>query len=158
LWAIWAFAQLGQGDRAEALFRMLNPIHHAGTAEQVAQYMVEPYVVAADICGVAPHAGRGGWTWYTGSAGWMYRLGLEAILGLRTEGSTFTVSPCIPREWPGYTVNYTHGETVYQISVHNPQRVNQHVKQVTLDGEVLSSTDIPLLRDGKAHQVEVVMG
>jgi cyclic beta-1,2-glucan synthetase len=158
LWAIWAFTELGQGDRAEALFRMLNPIHHAGTAERAARYMVEPYVVAADICGVAPHAGRGGWTWYTGSAGWMYRLGLEAILGLRTKGSTFTVSPCIPRDWPGYTVNYTRGETVYQISVHNPQRVNQHVKQVTLDGEVLSSTDIPLLSDGKVHQVEVVMG
>ncbi len=158
LWAIWAFAELGQGDRAEALFRMLNPIHHAATAEQVARYMVEPYVVAADICSVAPHAGRGGWTWYTGSAGWMYRLGLEAILGLSTKGSTFMVSPCIPGDWPAYKINYKDGETVYQISVRNPQGVNRRVKQVTLDGEVLSSTQIPRLSDGKTHQVEVEMG
>jgi cyclic beta-1,2-glucan synthetase len=158
LWAIWAFAELGQGDRAEALFRMLNPIHHASTAEQVSRYRVEPYVAAADICGVAPHVGRGGWTWYTGSAAWMYRLGLEAILGLRTKGSTFTVSPCIPRDWPGYQLNYRDGETVYQISVRNPQAVNRGVRQVTLDGEALPSTDIPLLRDGKAHKVEVEMG
>jgi cellobiose phosphorylase len=114
--------------------------------------------VAADICSVAPHVGRGGWTWYTGSAGWMYRLGLEAILGLRTRESTFTLSPCIPRDWPGYKVNYKDGETVYQISVRNPQGVNRRVKQVTLDGEVLSSTEIPLLRDGKTHQVKVEMG
>jgi cyclic beta-1,2-glucan synthetase len=158
LWAIWAFTELGQGDRAEALFRMLNPIHHAATAEQVARYMVEPYVVAADICSVAPHAGRGGWTWYTGSAGWMYRLGLEAILGLSIKGSTFTVSPCIPGDWPGYKVNYKVGETVYQISVRNPQGVNRRVKQITLDGEILSDMEIPLLGDGKTHRVDVEMG
>jgi cyclic beta-1,2-glucan synthetase len=158
LWAIWAFTELGQGDRAEALFRMLNPIHHSATAERVARYMVEPYVVAADLGGVAPHKGRGGWTWYTGSAGWMYRLGVEAILGLKSQGSTFTISPCIPSDWSGFKIEYKESETLYQISVRNPQGVHRRVKQVTLDGEVLSDPQIPRLADGKTHEVSVEMG
>jgi cellobiose phosphorylase len=158
LWTVWAFAQLGEGDRAEELFRLLNPIYHAFNPERVARYMVEPYVVPADVSGAAPHAGRGGWTWYTGSAGWMYRLGLEAILGLRRTGDALRVSPCIPTDWPGYEINYQDGATSYRISVRNPQGVNQGVKRVVLDGELLPGLDIQLLRDGRTHQVQVEMG
>jgi cyclic beta-1,2-glucan synthetase len=158
LWTVWAFAKLGQGDRAERLFRLLNPIHHGADAEQVARYRVEPYVVPADVSGAVPHAGRGGWTWYTGSAGWMYRLGLEAILGLTRVGESLHIAPCIPKDWPGYEIQYQHGETRYRISVQNPSGVNQGVKRVLLDGEVLPGADIPLLRDAGTHHVQVEMG
>ncbi len=158
LWTVWAFAQLGQGDRAERLFRLLNPIHHGADPEHVDRYRVEPYVAPADVSGVAPHAGRGGWTWYTGSAGWMYRLGVEAILGLRRQGETLHMTPCIPKHWPGYEIRYQYGDTSYRISVRNPQGVNQGVKRVVLDGEVLPGAEVPLLRDGREHQVQVEMG
>jgi cellobiose phosphorylase len=158
LWTVWAFAQLGQGDRAERLFRLLNPIYHGANGEQVARYRVEPYSVPADVSGVAPHAGRGGWTWYTGSAGWMYGLGLEAILGLTRMGENLHIAPCIPKDWPGYEIHYRDGGTSYHISVRNPSGVNQGVKRVLLDGEVLPGADIPLLRDGRTHQVQVEMG
>ena len=158
LWAIWAFAELGQGDRAESLFRLLNPIYHGTTPEQVARYKVEPYAVAADIYSVPPYVGRGGWTWYTGSAGWMYRLGLEAILGLRRVGKWLRIDPCIPRDWSGYELAYRDGETRYQIYVENPDGVNRGVTRVTLDGEILPGGVIPLLGDGREHKVHVQMG
>jgi cyclic beta-1,2-glucan synthetase len=158
LWAVWAFAELGQGDRAEALFRLLNPIYHSDTPEKMMRYRVEPYVVAADVYSVPPHIGRGGWTWYTGSAGWMYRLGLEAILGLRRVGKVLRIDPCIPKDWPGYELTYRDGETFYQIRVENPDGANRGVKQVTLDGEPLSGVDIPLLEDGRRHKVRILMG
>ena len=124
-WAAWAFAELGQGDRAEALFRLLNPIYHSDTPEKVRRYRVEPYVMAADVYSVPPHIGRGGWTWYTGSAGWMYRVGLEAILGLHRVGEILQIAPCIPKDWPGYEMTYRDGETSYQIRVENPDEVNR---------------------------------
>ncbi|MEA3397134.1 MAG: hypothetical protein U9R05_06695, partial [Chloroflexota bacterium] len=158
LWAVWAFAELGQGDRAGALFRLLNPICHGDTREKVLRYRVEPYVAAADVYSVEPHVGRGGWTWYTGSAGWMYRLGLEAILGLRRVGKALQINPCIPKNWPGYELTYRDEETVYQIRVENPDGVNRGVKQVTLDGETLPGEEIPLLDDGRQHAVRVLMG
>jgi len=158
LWAVWAFAELGQGDRAEALFRLLNPIYHSDTPEKVMRYRVEPYVVAADVYSVPPHVGRGGWTWYTGSASWMYRLGLEAILGLRRVGEALRMDPCIPKDWSGYELTYRDGETSYQIRVENPDGVNRGVKQMTLDGEPLSGRDIPLAGDGGQHRVHVLMG
>ena len=102
MWAILAFAKLGEGDKAADLFALLNPINHARTPAEVERYKVEPYVVAADVYSVAPHAGRGGWTWYTGSAGWMYRAGVEGILGIRREGAVLVVDPCIPAAWPGF--------------------------------------------------------
>jgi len=120
IWAAWAFAELGQGDRAAALFQLLNPITHTDTREKALRYRVEPYVVAADVYGVSPHTGRGGWTWYTGSSGWMYRLGLEAILGLRQAGQVLRISPCIPKTWPGFRLTYRVGTTSYDISVENP--------------------------------------
>ncbi|MEE8567892.1 MAG: hypothetical protein V3S81_04725, partial [Anaerolineales bacterium] len=158
LWAAWAFAELGQGDRAEALFRMLNPIYHSDTPEKTARYKVEPYVVAADVYSVPPHTGRGGWTWYTGSAGWMYRLGLEAILGLRRAGKVLKIDPCIPGDWSGFELTYRDGSTSYQIQVENPNGVNRGVRQLMMDGKVLTGGDIPLLGDGQQHQVRILIG
>ncbi|RLC86854.1 MAG: hypothetical protein DRJ03_07595 [Chloroflexi bacterium] len=158
LWAVWAFAELGQGDRAEALFRLLNPIYYADTPEKAWRYQVEPYVVAADVYSVEPYIGRGGWTWYTGSAGWMYRLGVEAILGLRRAGDTLCINPCIPSSWQGYELTYRYGKTVYRIYVDNSARVNQGIRRVILDGKALAGETIPLLNDGRLHQVRVLMG
>jgi cyclic beta-1,2-glucan synthetase len=158
IWAVWAFAELGQGDRAEELFRLLNPIYHSDAPEKVERYRVEPYVVAADVYSVPPHTGRGGWTWYTGSAGWLYRLGLEAILGLRRVGEdALGVDPCIPESWPGFKLTYRYGEAAYEISVENPDGVNRGVKQMELDGTVLPGHEIPLVDDGQQHAVRVLM-
>jgi cyclic beta-1,2-glucan synthetase len=158
LWAVWAFAELGQGDRAEELFRLLNPIYHSDTPDKVARYLVEPYVIAADVYSAPSHVGRGGWTWYTGSSGWMYRVGLEAILGIRRMGQTLQIDPCIPKAWPSYQVTYRVGATAFQISVENPAGVNRGVKQIKLDGNVLDGNEIPLLDDGGQHQMKVVLG
>jgi cyclic beta-1,2-glucan synthetase len=158
LWTVWAFARMGQGDTAEELFRLLNPIYHSDSPEKAAQYRVEPYVVAADVYSVAPHVGRGGWTWYTGSSGWMYRLGLEAILGLRREAGFLVIDPCIPRKWPTYILHYRDGETRYEIRVENPDGVNRGVKQVLLDGETLPDGKISLKPDGGQHKVIVTLG
>ena len=149
---------MGQGDRAEALFRLLNPIYRSDTPEKVERYRVEPYVVAADVYSVPPHTGHGGWTWYTGAASRMYRLGMEAILGLRRVGKALQINPCIPKDWPGYELTYRYGETRYQIRVENSEGINRGVKQVTLDGEVLPEGEIPLLDDGRGHEVRVLMG
>jgi len=157
LWAVWAFAELGQGDRAESLFRLLNPIYHSDTPKKAAQYMVEPYVIAADVYSASSHVGRGGWTWYTGSSGWMYRVGLEAILGIRRIGQTLRIDPCIPKTWSSYQVTYRVGETTFQISVENPAGVNRGVRQIKLDGNVLNGNEIPLLDDGGRHQVNVLL-
>ncbi len=115
IWSIFAHAKLGQAERANQLFSMINPINHALTDVDVETYKVEPYVIAADIYSVAPHVGRGGWTWYTGSAGWMYRAGLEAILGVTREGNKLRVKPCIREDWRGFEVAVQFGGTVYQI-------------------------------------------
>ncbi|MGM0453199.1 MAG: GH36-type glycosyl hydrolase domain-containing protein, partial [Thermodesulfobacteriota bacterium] len=157
-WAVWAFAELGQGDRSQALFRMLNPVCHGDTPEKMARYRVEPYVIAADVYSIPPHNGRGGWTWYTGSASWMYRLGLEAILGFRRAGNVLRISPCIPGDWPGFTITYRYGASVYHIQVQNPKGVNTGIEQVLLEGEVLSGTDIPLSDEKRRYDVVVRMG
>jgi cyclic beta-1,2-glucan synthetase len=157
LWVVWAFAKLGDGDQADELFRLLNPIYHADKPDKVARYKVEPYVVAADVYSVAPHVGRGGWTWYTGSAGWMYRLGVEAILGLRKVGGNLRIDPCIPKHWQGYEMTYRHGTTWYHIRVESPDQVNYGVKMIVLDDEVLTGEEIPLVDDGQRHDVQVLM-
>jgi len=158
LWTVWAFAKLGHGDRAASLLRLLNPVYHSDTPEKLGRYRVEPYVVAADVYGVAPHIGRGGWTWYTGSASWMYRVGLEAILGLRRAAKNLTMNPCIPKDWPAYEITYRHGETHYHIKVENPEGVNRGVREVSVDGQALPDQRIPLRTDGLHHEVRVVMG
>ena len=117
MWAILAFAKLGDGARAGRLFALLNPINHAQTPQQAARYKVEPYVIAGDVYSVAPHAGRGGWTWYTGAAGWMYRAGIEGILGIRREGASLVIEPCLPPDWPGYQVTLQIGNTRHEIDV-----------------------------------------
>ena len=158
IWSAWAFAALGDGDKAEALFRLLNPIHHANTPGKAARYKVEPYVVAADVYSAPPHTGRGGWTWYTGSNAWMYRLGLDAILGIRRKDKLLHIDPCIPIDWPGYQVTYRYGATTYEITVNNGAHVNQGVKGITLDGQALPANQVPLLNDGVVHQVQVWLG
>jgi cyclic beta-1,2-glucan synthetase len=158
LWSIWAMAELGDGDKASALFRMINPIYRADTPEKAARYKVEPYVISADVYGVAPHVGRGGWTWYTGSAAWMVRLGIEAILGLQRHGQTLRLNPCIPKDWTGYTMTYRYGQTTYVIQVDNPDGVNRGVRQILLDGSDAPNGVIPLVDDAQCHQVKVVLG
>ncbi|MHB8750294.1 MAG: GH36-type glycosyl hydrolase domain-containing protein [Aggregatilineales bacterium] len=158
VWAVWAFAQLGHGDRAGDLFNLLNPISHSDTSEKVERYGVEPYVIVADVYSVSPHVGQGGWTWYTGSASWMYRLGIEAILGLQRKGDTLQLDPCIPANWPGYDVTYRDGETLYTIHVQNPHGVQRGVLQTTVDGQVIPDGQIPLVKDGQKHEVHLQLG
>ncbi len=119
---------------------------------------MEPYVIAADIYSQTPNTGMGGWTWYTGSAGWMYRLGIEAILGITRAGAMLTINPCIPSAWPGYKVDTLIGSTHYRIHVKNPDKINRGVRQIMLDGKILPGNQMPLVEDGKMHEVNVIMG
>lgn len=125
---------LGEGDKAWGLFNAINPINHSRTSLECATYKVEPYVMAADVYAVAPHVGRGGWTWYTGASGWMYRVGLEHILGFKKEGDKLRIDPCIPKGWKEFKVVYRFKSAKYNIHVTNPNGVNQNVKQVIVDG------------------------
>ncbi|MCL2899361.1 GH36-type glycosyl hydrolase domain-containing protein [Brenneria tiliae] len=137
MWSVLAFARLGQGNKAGELFALLNPINHGSTPEQAAIYRVEPYVIAADVYSVMPHAGRGGWTWYTGSAGWMHRAGIEGILGISREGNQLLLSPCIPDYWPGFEAEITLGACRYLISVVNDNHRCRGISQATLDNKVI---------------------
>jgi cyclic beta-1,2-glucan synthetase len=160
IWSAIAFAMLGDGDKAMELFSLLNPIHHASSRTTTHRYKVEPYVISADIYSEPPHVGRGGWTWYTGSAAWMYRAGIEWILGLRVQGTTLVVDPCIPKAWPSFEIDFRHGSARYQITVENPDGVNRGVTTVELDGRSLASASvrIPLVDDGATHRLRVVLG
>jgi cyclic beta-1,2-glucan synthetase len=154
MWAILAFAALGEGDKAAALFAMVNPINHARTPAAADRYKVEPYVVAGDVYSVAPHVGRGGWSWYTGAAGWMYRAGIEGILGLRREGAVLVVDPCMPRAWPGFEAQVIVGSTRYDIRVEAVP--HGEATQVLLDGVRIDATGAvraPL--DGASHTLLV---
>jgi cellobiose phosphorylase len=157
LWAIWAFAQMGQGDRAADLFRLINPIYHADTPEDVERYRVEPYVIAADVYSVEPYVGRGGWTWYTGSASWMYRLGTEMILGLQRTGEHLRIDPRIPKDWTHYQINYRFGASLYHILVKQQKDSDGRKHQITMDGKILKDGLIPLKDDGQTHEIVVVM-
>jgi cyclic beta-1,2-glucan synthetase len=157
IWTVWAFTELGEGDRAGGLFSLLNPICHGSTPESIETYKVEPYVIAADVYSVAPHTGRGGWTWYTGSSGWMYRLGIEAILGLKREGDHLRIDPCIPSDWPGFSATYRANGTVYNIRVENPRQVSRGVTSLTLDGQSVSDSRIPLTTADGTFTREVVV-
>ena len=160
IWSVLAFAALGDGDKAGELFSILNPINHASTRAGVHRYKVEPYVMAADVYTEPPHVGRGGWTWYTGSAGWMYQAGLEWILGFRLRGTTLLLDPCIPRAWPGYEIDFRYHSARYEIVVENPQGVSRGVASSELDGQALTGggAAIPLADDGATHRVRVVLG
>lgn len=157
-WAILAFVAQGNGDQAANLFAMLNPIHHTQTEEDWRTYKVEPYVMAADVYSVAPHTGRGGWTWYTGAAGWMYRAGIEGILGLQRHGDTVTIQPCIPADWPGFTATIQIAATRYTISIEHTSHRNA-VSAAWLDGSRLEliDSDVRIQLDGKHHTVRIMM-
>ncbi len=163
-WSVFAWAKLGDGDRAGAMFDLLNPIHHSDSADAVARYKVEPYAACADVYSVAPHVGRGGWTWYTGSAAWLYRAGLEAVLGFQLRGDRLLIDPCIPKFWPGFQITYQrrglqHAVTRYVITVENPDHVCHGVTRLELDGKVIAATGgIALADDGKTHALRVVLG
>ena len=159
-WTVIALAMQGRGDAAHALFSMLGPVSHSSTRAGVERYKVEPYVVAADIYSVAPHVGRGGWTWYTGSAAWLYQAGLEWILGVRVEGATLRLVPCVPRAWPSAEVTLRHRTATYRVTILNPDGVSGGVRELRVDGvEIAPSTaTVALLDDGLAHTVDVVLG
>ncbi|HYX42018.1 MAG TPA: glycosyl hydrolase family 65 protein, partial [Pyrinomonadaceae bacterium] len=158
LWVLIAYALLGDGDRAGELFALLNPINHASTRAGLHKYKVEPYTAAADVYAVSPHTGRGGWTWYTGSASWMYRAGLEFILGFKLRGARLKIEPCIPRGWREYELEYRYRATRYQIKVENPHGLCRGVASVELDGVPQASGEITLRDDGARHQVRVLLG
>ena len=155
VWAVMAFAELGDADRAWELSALLNPIRHAMDPAGVSRYLVEPYAVAADIYAVEPHAGRGGWTWYTGAAGWMYRLMVESLLGVRIEGDRLRLNPCLPHAWPALTLHYRHHETFYHITVTRTDKALPHLPVVTVDGHEQPDATVQLVDDRQAHRVDV---
>ena len=155
LWAVLATALRGEGDRAFELYQMLNPLTHTRSADAVATYRAEPYAVAADVYTAPGHVGRAGWTWYTGSASWLYRVGLETILGFTKRGDTLRIDPCVPRQWPEFSIEYRFGAALYAISVQNPGEAGAEGMEVTLDGRILDAPTIPLVDDGARHEVVV---
>jgi len=168
IWTTTAFAMLGDRERAWELFAMLNPVNHGSGPAEIARYKVEPYVMCADIYAAPPHTGRGGWTWYTGAAGWMYRLIVETLLGLQLEVDSLRIAPCIPGHWESYKIHYRYRETVYHITVRRVGEKPEQVSGVTVDGVVLEGVGvdgagrprgiIPLVDDRREHQVEVELG
>jgi len=158
IWTTMAFAMMGERERAWECFAMLNPIHHGSTADAIERYKVEPYVMCADIYGAPPHTGRGGWTWYTGAAGWMYRLTVETLLGLQLEVDHLRIAPCVPADWDAYTIHYRYRDTVYHITVRGAGEPSGQAARVTVDGVEQHDARIPLVDDRQAHHVEVVLG
>ncbi|HKV32873.1 MAG TPA: glucoamylase family protein [Pyrinomonadaceae bacterium] len=156
IWTLIAYALLGDGERAGELFALLNPINHSSTRAGLHKYKVEPYAAVGDVYAVPPHTGRGGWTWYTGSAGWMYRAGLESILGFKLQSDRLQIDPCVPRWWRDFEIIYRRGRAVYRIKVENPLGVSRGVVSVEVDGTIQS--EIRLIDDEKTHNIRVVMG
>jgi cyclic beta-1,2-glucan synthetase len=154
IWATMAFARLGDHQRAWELFAIINPVNHAKSAAAVATYKVEPYVMAADVYALPPHIGRGGWTWYTGSAGWMYRLITESLLGLRLKVDELHFDPCLPAGWGGFKMHYRYRETVYHINIVQ----SSGPASLTIDGEARVGSAIPLVDDRRDHTVELRLG
>jgi cyclic beta-1,2-glucan synthetase len=158
VWTIIALAQLGLGDEAMELFHMINPVNHTRTPTGLEQYRAEPFAVAGDVYAHPMHLGRGGWTWYTGSAGWMYQAAIEALLGLHRHGETFSIEPSIPAMWPNFSMQWNVGGTHYSISVLNPHRRCMGVRSAQFDGVPVDHTSIPLVQDGATHHVIVELG
>jgi cyclic beta-1,2-glucan synthetase len=152
IWTAMAIAPLGDGARAWEVLGMINPLDHAGTPADAATYKVEPYVVAADVYGVAPHTGRGGWTWYTGSAGWLYRLIVESLLGISLEGERLRISPVLAADWKSFTVHYRYRDTPYHITV---RAADNGEASLAMDGVEMEGAAIPLADDRQEHSVEV---
>jgi cyclic beta-1,2-glucan synthetase len=158
IWTVIALARLGMGDEAMELFHMLNPINHARSPDGIERYRAEPYAVAADVYAHPMHVGRGGWAWYTGSAGWMYRAAIESLLGLRRNGATISVNPCIPAVWPHYSIDWTVGRTRYHFSVTNPEHRSLGIVSSELNGVAVDARAIPFEDDGGTHEVKIVLG
>jgi cellobiose phosphorylase len=154
IWTAMAFALLGEDERAWELFALLNPIHHGRTPEQIATYKVEPYVVAADVYAIAPHVGRGGWTWYTGSAGWMYRLLIETLLGANLEGDRLRLAPRLPKTWSSFKIHYRYRQTVYHISIARLAAEADDAPVLMLDGQQINGSTLPLRDDREEHVAE----
>jgi cyclic beta-1,2-glucan synthetase len=154
-WVVQAFAAMGRGKLAAELLAILNPIRHAEDPKGVETYKVEPYVMAGDVYSRPPHVGRGGWTWYTGSASWLYRTIVESILGLRRRGDRLSVAPCIPPDWPGYEISYRYRSATYRIAVDNPRGLETGSTTVQVDGQPQDEPIIPLVDDGRTHEVRV---
>ncbi len=162
-WCVIALAQSGDGDGAGELLSLINPINLSATRSGSRRYRVEPYVIAADVYSTGANSGRGGWSWYTGAAGWIYRATLEYVLGVRKEGDTLVIAPSIPSHWPQFEVSYTHNGTIYRIVVSNPSRVSRGIRAATLNGTSLQTTDtgtlrVPLNGSGKVQQINIIMG
>ena len=157
IWTVMAYAMMGESTRAWELFALLNPVNHGATPAQIATYKVEPYVVAADIYAVAPHIGRGGWTWYTGSAGWMYRLLVETLLGANLEGDRLRLAPHLPKNWPSYKIHYRYRQTIYHISIARIAADSSRGPQLILDGQPIAGTTIPLHDDCCEHTAELTI-
>ena len=160
LWAVMAFAGLGEGEKAASLFSLLNPINSTRTQTDMHRYKVEPYVVAADVYSAPGHLGRGGWTWYTGSAGWMQRAGIESILGLHIEGDQLRIDPCIPKLWSRYEISLRRGASRYEIVIENPDEVQQGIVSAELDGIAIVTAPLvfPFIDDGKIHRIHISLG
>ena len=157
LWTLIAYAMLGDGDRAGELFALLNPINHSSTRAGLHKYRVEPYVTAADVYAVWPHVGRGGWTWYTGSAGWLYRAGLESILGFKLRADRLQIDPSIPRGWREYEIAFRRGSATYNLVIENPHGLSRGVSKIELDGELTDGQEIRIVDDGKQHEVRITL-
>jgi cellobiose phosphorylase len=155
IWATMAFAVLGDRERAWELLRMINPVLHGNNGPAIEQYKVEPYVMTADVYGVGSHAGRGGWSWYTGSAAWMYRLLLESLLGLRVRGDRLSVAPLLPANWDSFELRYCFGNTLFRVTVN--QSTGDGVQRVVLDGVSQPNGEVQLIDDGREHSVEIAM-
>jgi cellobiose phosphorylase len=157
-WVVAAFAMLGDGDKASELFGLINPINHTRTDREYSIYKVEPYVMAADVYANHPHIGRGGWTWYTGAASWMYKVGLENILGFIKNGDKLVIDPCIPKKWTEYSITYNHYQTTYNLKVRNPENLSKGVIKISMDGQIQDGNVINLSNDKRTHNVEILMG
>ena len=157
-WTAWAFRDLYDGTRSGDLFNLLNPIYQSESKDKADIYRVEPYVVCADIYSKEPYVRRGGWTWYTGSAAWYYRLGIEALLGFQKQGLTLRFDPVIPAWWDGFKLTYRYGKSSYRIAVENPQHVESGVDQVLVDGNPAEKNEISLDHSGDEHFITIIMG
>lgn len=155
VWMIMAYARMGDKRRTWELLQMINPVNHSKSKQETELYKVEPYVLAADVYSIAPHTGRGGWTWYTGSAGWLYQLIVESFLGICKEGDKLRFEPCIPEEWPSYKVHYRYLNTIYHIAV--KQKKGTGNGELNVDGIKIADRVVVLLDDGKEHTVELTI-
>jgi len=158
IWSVLAFAGLGDGNKAGELFSILNPVNHTSTTAGLYRYKVEPYVMAGDVYAEPPHTGRGGWTWYTGAAGWMYQAGVERILGFQLRGTELLLDPCIPAAWPGYEIRFRYHTATYEIVVDNPHSVSTGIASAELDGQLLPGPSVALRDDGATHRLKIVLG